>query len=100
MIRKSKSDAPDDSTRTPSRVIDDYWIDDSDLTGTYWKKHGGHITTKSGKWMIFVDKDEIDKWWEVVKEALERGMLGGEAKVSTARPNPNSADPGKGVIIV
>jgi hypothetical protein len=100
MTGNSKSDAPTRDTRTPSRVVDDYWIDAWDLTGTYWKRNGGRVSGRSGKWMIFVNKDEIDKWWEIVKDAVEKGILGDEAKVSTARPNPNSADPRKGVIVV
>lgn len=38
--------------------------------------------------------------WASVKRAVENGELGAEAKVSTAKPNPNSIDPSKHVICV
>ena len=43
---------------------------------------------------------ELDAVWERVKKATETGKLGGESKVSTAKPNPNSVDRTKGVICV
>ncbi|MHA1328951.1 MAG: putative phosphothreonine lyase domain-containing protein [Promethearchaeota archaeon] len=38
--------------------------------------------------------------WFKIKEALNTGKLGHSAKVSTARPNPNTQDPNKKVICV
>lgn len=50
--------------------------------------------------MIFVDRADVDAWWEKIIIALEAGSLGQQAKVSTARPNSNSRDPSKHVICV
>jgi hypothetical protein len=57
-------------------------------------------TPKSGKWLIFVDMARIDPLWGRVKKAVEDGLLGERAKVSTARPNPNALNASKRVICV
>lgn len=38
--------------------------------------------------------------WSAVAEAVRAGRLGGEAKVSTTKPNSNAEDPTKHVICV
>ncbi len=50
--------------------------------------------------MIFVPREKIDELWATIRKATEEGYLGDHAKVSTARPNPNSADPSKHVICI
>lgn len=50
--------------------------------------------------MIFVPRARIDELWATIRKATEEGYIGSQAKVSTARPNPNSADPSKHVICV
>ncbi|HOB19022.1 MAG TPA: DUF1917 domain-containing protein [Candidatus Methanoculleus thermohydrogenotrophicum] len=45
-----------------------------------------------GKWLIFVPPDEVDEAWRKVRDETARGMLGISAKVSTAKPNPDSRD--------
>jgi hypothetical protein len=57
-------------------------------------------TEYGGKWLLFVNKDEVDDLWEVIRNLTENGMLGGESKVATAKDNPNAADPDKKVICV
>lgn len=42
-------------------------------------------TKDSGKWLIFCPTDQIDAAWNQVKDATERGMLGGKSKVSTLK---------------
>lgn len=54
----------------------------------------------SGKWLIFIDRTQIDNIWVRIKKATEEGKLGDSAKVSTAKTNPNSTDPSKNVICV
>ncbi len=79
----------------PSQVIDKYWIFAFRKKGTYPED-----TPNSGKWLIFVDRKEVDETWEKIKKAVEEGKLGGSAKVSTAKPNPNATDPNTHVICV
>jgi hypothetical protein len=57
-------------------------------------------TERAGKWQIFTRAAVVDDVWRKIKEAVEEGKLGGIAKVSTARPNPNSPDPATRVICV
>ena len=53
-----------------------------------------------GKWLVFVPRDRVDGVWASVKRAVESGELGAEAKVSTAKPNPNANDPSTHVLCV
>jgi len=62
-------------------------------------QYPGH-TERGGKWLLFVHREEVNEVWERICDALTSGRLGSYAKVSTARPNPNSADSRKHVICV
>jgi hypothetical protein len=42
----------------------------------------------------------VNALWDDIKRAVENGHLGGEAKVSTAKPNPLAKNPEKHVICV
>jgi hypothetical protein len=46
----------------------------------------------AGKWLIFLPPDKVDEAWIRVRNATSRNELGISAKVSTARPNPDSRD--------
>ena len=83
-----------DDTR-PSKTRDVYWTFARRKTGNYPR-----ATERSGKWLLFVPRDEVDDVWSRVKRALEVGRLGDSAKVSTARPNPNASDPRSHVICI
>ncbi len=85
--------------RPPSRETDAFWIDAFRLHAS---RRGRTIrkAASGGKWMIFVPRARIDDLWATIRKATEEGYLGDHAKVSTARPNPNSADPSKHVICV
>jgi len=72
----------------PSRTTQMYWIvednpaaGDIDVSGE-----------KVGKWLIFSDPAGVDVLWRKVRDATVAGDLGISAKVSTARPNPDSRD--------
>jgi len=62
----------------------------------YWcmaitKKQRGHYPTakpRSGKWLIFVDRKNVDEVWAKVKKATEENKLGRLSKVSTAKLKP------------
>ena len=67
----------------PSEVTDIYWIYAIRKRGRYPK-----AIPRSGKWLIFVDPENVDEVWPKIKKAVEEGKLGNSAKVSTAKPNP------------
>lgn len=46
----------------------------------------------AGKWLIFQEVDQVDASWKKVRDATVTGELGISAKVSTAKPNPDSRD--------
>ncbi|HOT94953.1 MAG TPA: DUF1917 domain-containing protein [Methanoregulaceae archaeon] len=46
----------------------------------------------AGKWLIFLPPEEVDQTWRRVRDATAAGELGISAKVSTAKPNPDSRD--------
>ncbi len=85
---------PHPDTR-PSKVKDVYWIYAIRKKGKYPKS-----VRRSGKWLIFMDVKDVDEVWAKIKKATEEGKLGGNAKVATARPNPNATIPERKVICV
>lgn len=73
-----------DDDRKPSELTDSFWVyadgpgdDDADPETV-------------GKWMLFIPAEQVDQWWDRVKEATEGGILGIGAKVATGRPNPRA----------
>jgi hypothetical protein len=46
----------------------------------------------AGKWLIFLPPDDVDAAWIRVRNATCGNELGISAKVSTAKPNPDSRD--------
>lgn len=79
----------------PSQVTEVYWVEAV-------RKKGGYPspTAKSGKWLIFVKADEVDRVWGKFKKAVENGKLGNRAKVATAKPNPRARTSERRVICV
>lgn len=90
----------------PSTYKNDYWIDafapgyreyERTLAEDYESK-GSQL--KSGKWLVYVKRDNVDEVWQEIKEAVEDGALGIAAKVSTALPSPLSTKSNTHVICV
>jgi hypothetical protein len=54
---------------------------------------------KAGKWLIFLPDDRVDELWRKVRNATAAGELGISAKVSTAKPNPESRDERKVIYV-
>ncbi len=79
----------------PSKAFDGYWIYARRKKGSY----PAH-TARSGKWLIFAPTDQIDRAWEIVKQATINGMLGEVSKVATALENSNAKDNNVKVICV
>ncbi len=53
----------------------------------------------AGKWLIFVDRDKVDEAWRTIRDETIGGRLGISAKVSTAKPNPDSRDDRKVIFV-
>ncbi len=84
--------------KIPSNYTKDYWVfafsptyKREELTGRHMRlikkletMEKGEL--KTGKWLIFLNKENVDKIWNKIKLATEEGSLGIEAKVSTAKP--------------
>ncbi|MFH0967694.1 MAG: putative phosphothreonine lyase domain-containing protein [Methanobacteriota archaeon] len=72
----------------PSKTIQTYWIiQDAPETDP-------HATEdeKAGKWLIFVQPDQVDEIWKKIRDLTWQNELGILAKVSTAKKNPDSRD--------
>ena len=54
---------------------------------------------RAGKWLIFTEPDQVDAAWRRVRDATVAGTLGISAKVSTAKPNPDSRDTRKVIYV-
>ena len=72
----------------PSKTIRMYWITQDAPAPASW----GLDDEQVGKWLIFVPPDGADEAWRKVRDETARGLLGISAKVSTAKPNPDSRD--------
>ncbi|WP_332448514.1 putative phosphothreonine lyase domain-containing protein [Methanoculleus sp.] len=72
----------------PSKTTRIYWIV-QDAPGPAQR---GLDDEQVGKWLIFVPADEVDEAWRKVRDGTAQGALGISAKVSTAKPNPDSRD--------
>ncbi|TAJ45638.1 putative phosphothreonine lyase domain-containing protein [Methanofollis fontis] len=72
----------------PSRTTLRYWIIEDNPAA------GGIDPTgeEAGKWLIFCDAREVDALWHRIRDATANDDLGISAKVSTAKPNPDSRD--------
>jgi len=79
----------------PSQETNSFWIYARRLRGEYPK-----TTINSGKWLIFVNIDNIDIVWGKIKSATEKGRLGDISKVATVKPNPNATKNNLKVICV
>jgi len=72
----------------PSRTTLMYWIV-QDAPGA---SPGQVDDEKVGKWLIFLEEDQVDEGWRRVRDDTCAGLLGISSKVSTAKPNPESRD--------
>lgn len=79
----------------PSQVTDRYWLIAHRKSGKYPKP-----TVRSGKWLVFINNKDVDMVWSKIKKAVEEGILGSEAKVATAKSNPNATNAKSKVICV
>jgi Basophilic leukemia-expressed protein Bles03 len=72
----------------PSRTTQMYWIiqDAPDIGPDAIEDE------LAGKWLIFLPAEKVDDAWRLVRDATITRDLGISAKVSTAKPNPDSRD--------
>lgn len=81
--------------RIPSQVHDVLWIYANSEQDNYKIQRG-----RSGKWLIFEHKDEIDATWQKIKQATQNGIFGIKSKVATAKQNPKASNADFKVICV
>lgn len=72
----------------PTRTTQMYWIVEDAPT----IQPSAVDDELAGKWLIFLPPEEVDQIWRKVRDATASGDLGISAKVSTAKPNPDSRD--------
>lgn len=75
---KHRFDSPTIADGLPTQEQRDEWIHAFRKQGEYPKG-----TDRSGKWLIWLRAETIDRYWQKFKGSVEQGSLGGEAKVST-----------------
>lgn len=80
---------------TPSKTAETYWIIADDPAAGDVEPYG----EQAGKWLIFCSAAEVDALWKKIRDATVAGDLGVSAKVSTARPNPDSRDERKVIYV-
>jgi len=72
----------------PSKTTRTYWIVQDAPTPS----PGGIDDDQVGKWLIFTAAGDADDAWRKIRGETVKGTLGISAKVSTAKPNPDSRD--------
>ena len=79
----------------PTKTTLMYWIvQDAPDTAA-----GAIDAETAGKWLIFREDAGVDELWQKVRNATAEGELGISAKVSTAKPNPESRDTRKVIYV-
>jgi hypothetical protein len=79
----------------PSRTTKMYWI----VQDAPEVNHEAIEDELAGKWLIFLPPEKVDEAWKVVRNATSANELGISAKVSTAKPNPDSRDDTKVIYV-
>jgi hypothetical protein len=91
-----------DPLHQPSTETEEYWLgvwrpgaedhceDDDELVV---ENIEDLLKTTLGKWLVYVERPNVDEVWAKVARLVEACELGPSAKVSTARPNSNSDGP-------
>jgi len=103
-------------TDCPSTITDGYWVGAApnvhiNYPGKFSDKEKSTFKNidelseylnqrKIGKWLVFVDINEIDSTWQKIKKAVKEGILGIGAKAATAKPNPNASSQNEKVICI
>jgi Domain of unknown function (DUF1917) len=63
-----------DDPTPPTQAMQDGWIYARRKQGDY-----PDYTERSGKWLIWLSAETIDRYWQKIKEAVEQGTLGSAA---------------------
>jgi hypothetical protein len=80
---------------TPTKTTQMYWIVQDGPA-----MHPADVDDElAGKWLIFLEGDRVDEAWRKVRDETVKGNLGISAKVSTAKPNPESRDDRKVIYV-
>jgi Domain of unknown function (DUF1917) len=68
-----------DDPTPPTQAMQAGWIYARRKQGDY-----PDYTERSGKWLIWLSAETVDRYWQKIKESVEQGFLGNAAKVATA----------------
>jgi hypothetical protein len=79
----------------PTKTLQTYWIV-QDAPGSLPEAIEDE---NAGKWLIFMEPENVDAAWKKVRDATVAGELGISTKVSTAKPNPDSRDTRKVIYV-
>jgi len=79
----------------PSKTRRSYWIQ-QDRPGV---DPGAAGVEEAGKWLIFVEQNDVDTAWQKIRNATIEGKLGIGAKVSTAKENEDAHDERKVIYV-
>ena len=79
----------------PTKTTLIYWI----VQDAPDARSGEMDDEKAGKWLIFLPDDRVDGIWRRVRDTTAAGELGISARVSTAKPNPESRDERKVIYV-
>ena len=80
---------------TPTKTTQMYWI----VLDAPGSAPEAIEDENAGKWLIFQEPDAVDAAWKKVRDATVAHELGISAKVSTAKPNPDSRDSRKVIYV-
>lgn len=81
----------------PSQITKGYWVYAINKKRNTYPKS----TDNCGKWIIFAYKGEgVDRIWDGVRRATEKGLLGNSSKCSTMKEEPEFKNKNTGVICV
>jgi uncharacterized protein YprB with RNaseH-like and TPR domain len=88
----------------PSKITNVFWVLTSDLSDSNTTKKSAintsSIKIKSGKWLLYINIEELDLTWQKIKKATEEGLLGTYSKAATKRQNPNAVSENEKVICI
>jgi Basophilic leukemia-expressed protein Bles03 len=80
----------------PSEEVKEAWV----YADRKNKDEYPEYTERSGKWLIFLKRNEADEMWSKIKAAVEEGKLGSAAKISTNHPASVRFNPDEQVVCV
>ena len=83
----------------PSKVLDVYWVEASNRVSRNFAKEK-ECNLLAGKWLIYVNNNDIDIVWQKIKKATKDGLLGIKSKAATSKLNINFTSENEKIVCV